>query len=901
MPQHQLALPLPAAYQHGLRDGYSFFTTTATASGEGPQQSGCETLDRYLDDLCAFLTKTRLIQKHPEDFFSYVRSDAWLDGAAHADAQPVTREERDYTLDLCHAFRPLLKHEGDDGAGEMRGLRNYVRDGPPAVEPGREEESVPRGLQHLQDFYAATRRLMLGRRCSPNNDGASVTLTLRPGDAASTVAATSSHTTTTAPADAARVARVLKFTMSFGMNPKKQHEVAIMRGVIADLVSCCRASSEDKSSETGPSTVINIGEGKGYVSRTIALCDGLQVVGVDCNPAHKERAFERFEDLLEHSVSLRSTVRGRDIVNLLYEPRGHVASITCRLGDQVDWAALLRGHVRVRDDATGEVHETDADNLETVTNVEPATTDGATTQSPHSSPTSPGAEPLAKLQCKACGKLIPVTSASVLMRHAHAHVASGKDLPAGLPVKAEVDQWNLVMSQQRYGEKLLAAFYDHLSYGAGAVAAARRPRPCESACGDITVSTAHRVHLRRGTRVIVAIHRREPLPQLPCEAHVADRSSTSTPETDLYVMPLTAVGFDSGTGRHLVVLDTARRREKFILFDPPANMRSAIMALYDQTGAEGPVALEPGHAAVEELRGADWWRDDNCALVLQVLPFSQPRTPIVTVPSLHNTVMIGLHPCGDLGSNVCRHFLKTESQGLLLVSCCWQALTTSGFPLSAAIRSRGMAANKVSLLLATQPLDMWSTASTAGHKSSAKILFFRSLLKVLWAEYAEAFATTAHAPSCGQCPFAPLPLLEPSFLRKVVKEKEHLQFPRFAAMVLAEYITDETAKSTAYTWHNQVCPLCRNVQSDFFNGPDGTRVVQRISERYGHDYLASFLGLTVLRMWMCHLVESLLLLDRTLYLHESMTAQGASSAVSLVPLFDGAISPRMYGVLARRW
>jgi hypothetical protein len=55
-------------------------------------------------------------------------------------------------------------------------------------------------------------------------------------------------------------------------------------------------------------------------------------------------------------------------------------------------------------------------------------------------------------------------------------------------------------------------------------------------------------------------------------------------------------------------------------------------------------------------------------------------------------------------------------------------------------------------------------------------------------------------------------------------------------------------------------------------------------------------------MWMSHLVESLLLMDRVLYLHEQVVLQEwpKGSSVALVPLFDGALSPRMFGILCSR-
>ena len=70
-------------------------------------------------------------------------------------------------------------------------------------------------------------------------------------------------------------------------------------------------------------------------------------------------------------------------------------------------------------------------------------------------------------------------------------------------------------------------------------------------------------------------------------------------------------------------------------------------------------------------------------------------------------------------------------------------------------------------------------------------------------------------------------------------------------------------------------------------------------------HFRAFVGLTVLRIWMSHLIEGLFLMDRVLFLQEALSAafpEGSEegAAVSLVPLFDGALSPRMFGLLALR-
>jgi len=90
---------------------------------------------------------------------------------------------------------------------------------------------------------------------------------------------------------------MLKMLMQHDMNTKKQHEVEIMRYTVSDLVRCCNVvASQPKSAqeEVGHeevkvncggsdqqraakhrkvTTLVDIGEGKGYVSRVLSFVD----------------------------------------------------------------------------------------------------------------------------------------------------------------------------------------------------------------------------------------------------------------------------------------------------------------------------------------------------------------------------------------------------------------------------------------------------------------------------------------------------------------------------------------------------------------------------------------------------------------------------------------------------
>lgn len=164
----------------------------------------------------------------------------------------------------------------------------------------------------------------------------------------------------------------------------------------------------------------------------------------------------------------------------------------------------------------------------------------------------------------------------------------------------------------------------------------------------------------------------------------------------------------------------------------------------------------------------------------------------------------------------------------------------------------------------------------------------------------------------GGCAFGPTPQLEPAFLRRMARLKHHITFVQFVDEVCKEYVYAASARATAYTWHSKVCFHCRTIQEGVIQRAVQSGSVECFGDRLLRVYFAKFVGFTILRMWMCHIPETILLLDRVLYLHETLVSVdekeassgggggGEHSAVSLVPLFDGALSPRMYGVLARR-
>jgi len=285
------------------------------------------------------------------------------------------------------------------------------------------------------------------------------------------------------------------------------------------------------------------------------------------------------------------------------------------------------------------------------------------------------------------------------------------------------------------------------------------------------------------------------------------------------------------------------------------------------------------HRVIDPSTGAKSVVDFECeGCEVDVVSPTIPTSPRVA-PDLANVAMMGLHTCGDLGSSVLRNFVASKSPTLVLVSCCWHALSRDGFPLSNAVRSMSTASGvprwrfvtNVSTMLATQPMDAWRDGEEGMSASSSKLMFFRALLPIVFGN--ELCNRPDPLPwSETDCSHrGGTPLLQPAFLRRVSKGKASMSFVEFVECVRAEYFPEldpETQRCRAsLTWEKRKVELPR------------------------------FMAFQLLRMLTAPIVEGALLLDRLLFLHESLPPR---SRVALLPLFDGRVSPRMFALVAQR-
>lgn len=853
---HQLALPLPRGYHtpECVRGDYAVFVDSNTeCTIPAP-------VEQYLNDLLNFLTSTKLIQRHPDDFFDFFGNFA-EEEARHTDGTCITEEEKEELNHFCASFNPLF----DSGSMEEN-LANLVKNGPPLSSTS------------LLNFFQMTCCLQLYRQRHVLNNGISFTATTK---------SEFELCQTDEPILNDKQLRKLDLVLSHGMSRKKQHEVEIMCHTVNDLVKCCSSTMNETSNSTSLKTVINIGEGKGYVSRGLSLVCGLQVIGLDCNPSHKTKMVERTDILLQASINafkrkrLNSSYASCTTSNMLYEPSGFLTSIACKVEKSVDWTALLRGVTLTVNSISGE--------RSTENELFPAQDEGEDASSVGNAIKLSNMEH--KMKCHFCARIVR-HSVPLLARHAHEHVKNNEVFPAtGITVK-KIEEWNQTLGPYAFIKKLIECYFqtcDNVescaqAYWINILEQQDHEKKNALALFPVYISRGYRVQLlcsaaisSRGKLDNKGCKRRE---KASCDATLSH--STSFPSIERRVG--TVIGYDDATKLHSLIFDNAHGTFRMIL------------------------AQTSHKTNLDDLNEQDHHRKMFSSLPIGVIedvfPFVPPTKSYVDVPFLRNTVMIGLHTCGDLGSNICRIFSESGSRGLLLVSCCWHALTFDGFPLSNFLRHRGASIDKISLLLATQPFDMWGTNSSKGHQSSAKLLFFRSLLKLLWKQLAKKWEECISSASPPCCTFAPLPHLEPYFLRLMATKKHELSFSNFFSDVLEHFIFKETMRKTAYTWDKFVCLACRIKQENFFREHSELGVARKLEGEMFGTCFPSFLGLTVLRMWMCHTVESLLLLDRTLFLFEkSYTScdKKESLAVSLFPLFDGSISPRLFAICARRF
>ena len=315
-----------------------------------------------------------------------------------------------------------------------------------------------------------------------------------------------------------------------------------------------------------------------------------------------------------------------------------------------------------------------------------------------------------------------------------------------------------------------------------------------------------------------------------------------------------------------------------------------------------------------------WEAPEHAAASLQALLRDTLPPELGPKPRI---VLVGLHACGDLTSNLCRAFAACEAAAaLVVVGCCYNLLTEAsgayacadgsgaeraaaqsvlgstaaagggavapaeppcvnappGFPLSAAAAALGLRLGRDARMLACQSGERWATPGGApSARTTAGHVFRAAMDVVLRRYYPGARKDVLSAGGRGTDHAAAEPFV-PALASPVAPE-ECAAFAHAAhAALLAAGLDAQRAPAAelAAVWRDELAPRAH--------------------------LLPAFCAL---RTALAAPLESLIATDRVLFLRETLgyaalqpADQASTAACSVLPVFDPARSPRNLALVA---
>lgn len=216
---------------------------------------------------------------------------------------------------------------------------------------------------------------------------------------------------------------------------------------------------------------------------------------------------------------------------------------------------------------------------------------------------------------------------------------------------------------------------------------------------------------------------------------------------------------------------------------------------------------------------------------------------------MKNYGLIGLHPCGDLGPLLLKHFVESDHvRFICVVGCCYNKLTCGqedgGYPMSTFTKTLNNKLSYPSREIACHAIEVYCDRLRRGSYKDLKIHAFRAALERILVEHNPKFR---HAPV------------------RSIKHSDTMTFENYCALGL-ERLNVPLPTSPA-VWSRG----CKDLEQ-----------WRRVVVMY------------TLRLMLAPLVETVILLDRVLYVLE----RGISCEIR--PVFDPKLSPRNHIIIARR-
>ncbi|XP_067855561.1 methyltransferase-like protein 25 isoform X1 [Heptranchias perlo] len=235
------------------------------------------------------------------------------------------------------------------------------------------------------------------------------------------------------------------------------------------------------------------------------------------------------------------------------------------------------------------------------------------------------------------------------------------------------------------------------------------------------------------------------------------------------------------------------------------------------------------------------------------------------ISDIKDSMMVGLHTCGDLASNTLRIFItKPELKAVCSVGCCYHLLSEEfelsddskeccqgpwGFPMSQFLRGSVWRCGRNARMSACLPLERVTT----GHGLPSESLFYRAVLQVI---IKENFGNG--------------------------KTYNRLQRTN------SKHVGKVYSKSSSFVDYTR-----KSVEK---LGMDGSKLSDSLIQGYYDRYMPRMKELeafNLLKVALAPCIEGLILLDRLCYLKE----QDNVAWSALVQLFDPLKSPRCYAVI----
>eukprot|EP01114_Cavostelium_apophysatum_P023889 TRINITY_DN9151_c0_g1_i1.p1 TRINITY_DN9151_c0_g1~~TRINITY_DN9151_c0_g1_i1.p1 ORF type:complete len:575 (-),score=129.37 TRINITY_DN9151_c0_g1_i1:21-1745(-) len=247
---------------------------------------------------------------------------------------------------------------------------------------------------------------------------------------------------------------------------------------------------------------------------------------------------------------------------------------------------------------------------------------------------------------------------------------------------------------------------------------------------------------------------------------------------------------------------------------------------------------------------------------------------------------IGLHTCGNLANMLIQLFLKSDATALIDVGCCYHVEIDEGrmglfgdcarvFPLSKIVQGMKPCIQWCSMKIATQASFRYTELGTDDSAVSCKTLAYRSVIEVVLNKHLSNFSNSESSSTEKS--------QTSEYRVKRVNGKHYTDFDVYIKEVCKRFCTRDRANKK---WMNSSAIV--------------EKLLPEFQDAY-KQYSAHFKNLVVfiaLQMCLAPILETLIVLDRMIYICEQGVEAGVAISAGALPIFDPSVSPRNLALLA---